>query len=612
MSLQRSRAACRHFVRDLVRDERGVVGPLIAVMGVAMVGAAGLALDVGLYYTENRKLRSATEAAALAAAMNPTAATSRAQDYLSRNGYDASVIKKVEVGYYCADSVNHAAGARFVTVADAVNCPGSSATNAVRLTTGKASRKFLTGVLGGAGPIPDLTATASAARIDEAGIAVTSDLLSLTAGGITGTLVGAVNGLLGTLLGIPGLNLSGTDIYALMNNNVDAGRFFDALAKRTGQTGTYYQLTQGTYGIQDIAYAAADAAYSTSTATALKNFAGAVSNGYKVPLADLFGLGVWKNMPVGGSDADPGPHLRAGLNAYQLIAFAAQAGPGAIDLSHVVSLIVPNSVVAIRGVGTGKLDRPRFAFGPTGEAKAGSALLRLQLDVQLTNLNVANIVSAKATVPLVIDVAAADAYVGQIDCGTTSEQKTQTKVTVFAKAGLVNVYLGTLKNSKAMTKPVPTISAADFDTADLFSLNLLFLPIVSVKGKAFVQPVTGTSGYMPVVFGPQQAGLISSSTSIGRGVTVGNKLQLAATVTGLSNSLLNDPDFRACTLSLICVNSNTSVIQSVSGVLTVVGNVLGSTADPLLDNVLAALGVQLGSATVWTTGVRCGAPVLIS
>jgi uncharacterized membrane protein len=609
VSLRRSRAACRHFVRDLVRDESGVVGPLIAVMGVALVGAAGLALDVGLYYTENRKLRSATEAAALAAAMNPAQATSRAQNYLSRNGYDASVIKKVEVGYYCADSVNHAAGARFVTAADLSNCPGSSATNAVRLTTGKTSRKFLTGVLGSAGPIPDMAITASAARIDEAGIAVTSDLLSLTAGGITGTLVGAVNGLLGTLLGIPGLNLSGTDIYALMNNNVDAGRFFDSLAKRTSQTGTYYQLTQGTYGIQDIAYAAADAAYSTSTATALRNFGGAVGNGYKVPLAGLFGLGVWKNMPVGGSDAAPGPHLRAGINAYQLIAFAAQAGPGAIDLSHVVSLVVPNSVVAIRGVGTGTMDRPRFAFGPVGEAKVGTSLLRLQLDVKLTNLNIADIVNATATVPLVIDVAAGQAEVSAIDCNSKSEQSTQTKVTIHANSGLVNIYLGTLKNSKAMTKPVPAISAADFDVAELFSLKLLFINVVSVKGKAFVQPVVGAESYP--AFGPNEAGLISTSTSIGRGVNVGNKLALGSTITGLNSSLLGN-GLQACTLSLLCFNSNTTVIQDVSSVLNVVGGVLGNTADPLLDNVLAALGIQLGSATVWTTGVRCGAPVLIS
>jgi len=38
---------------------------------------------------------------------------------------------------------------------------------------------------------------------------------------------------------------------------------------------------------------------------------------------------------------------------------------------------------------------------------------------------------------------------------------------------------------------------------------------------------------------------------------------------------------------------------------------VGSTVDPLLDSVLAALGIQLGDASVWVTGARCGVPVLI-
>jgi len=51
-----------------------------------------------------------------------------------------------------------------------------------------------------------------------------------------------------------------------------------------------------------------------------------------------------------------------------------------------------------------------------------------------------------------------------------------------------------------------------------------------------------------------------------------------------------------------------------TGLPAVIGPVtklVGTVVDPLLTNVLAALGVQVGSATVWTTGARCGVPVLI-
>ena len=62
--------------------------------------------------------------------------------------------------------------------------------------------------------------------------------------------------------------------------------------------------------------AAASAADDSAPAAALPLLAGQVGNGYAVPLNGLFGLGVWKNMPVGGADEKPA--LRAGINAYQL------------------------------------------------------------------------------------------------------------------------------------------------------------------------------------------------------------------------------------------------------------------------------------------------------
>jgi uncharacterized membrane protein len=615
----KARGIRRRPLRDLAKDERGVVGPIVAVMGVSLLAAAGLALDVGLYYSANRDLRTATEAAALAAAMNPANARARATTYLTSNGYDASVIKSVEVGYYCANqdlAASGNSGSRFIASSsfNGSVCAGSvKGQNAVRLTTGAASRQYLTGVLGGASPIPELAATASAARIDEAGVAVTSDLLNLTAGGITSTLQQAVNGLLGGLLGIT-LNLSGPDVSALMRNNVDAGKFFDALAKRTGRTGTYAQLVAETYGMRDIAFAAADAASDSTAAAALRTFGTVAGNTYQVPMKGMFGLGVWKDMPVGG--ADVAPSLRAGINAYQLISYAAQAGPGAIDLSDAVSLLVPNSTVAIRGVVTGPTNRPRFAFGPAGETSVGTSIVRLQVDVQLVNLSLVNVVNASASVPLLVDVQASDANVTGIDCANSAEQRSSSKVAVRVNSGLVNVYLGKLTNAAAMTKSVPVLKASDFDQADLLKLKLqiLFigLDVVTVQGKAVVQPVVGgvadrelgPGGKDSIVLGAQSA--LPSQYAV-----LPNGAQVGSTVQGLSTSLLGPGGLKACTLSLICVSNDTQVISAVSSVLNTVGGVLGNTADPLLDNVLAALGIQLGGTTVWTTGVRCGVPVLI-
>ncbi|MPS70158.1 MAG: hypothetical protein E2586_16890 [Novosphingobium sp.] len=576
---------------------------MVAVLGVSLVGAAGLALDVGLYYLGNRDLRAATEAAALAAAMNPLQAESRARDYLVRNGYDASVLKSVQLGRYCADSGLSSEQRFDATMA---RCPGNGLANAVRVTTGKSARRYLTGVLGDASPIPDLGATASAARVDEAGVGITSGLLT-----VTNSLVNLVNDLLGALLGIK-LRLSTADIEGMMNGDVDAGLFFDALARNANFTGTYGQLVQGSYGLKDVANAAASATTNPATKAGLTAFASQVTNGYQVPMAGLFGLGVWKNMPVG--EADVKPALRAGMNAYQLISFAAQAGPGAIDLSDTVSLLVPGSTVRVGAVASGPMDRPRFSFGPAGETVAGTSMLRLQVLIELVNLKlpvVKDLLSAE--IPVILDVAAARAEVASINCAGSTEQKVDTRVTVNATSGLVNAYIGTAPTN-AMTKPIPSLTAADIKQASIISSSLLGIPIIDVKARAIAQPVLGNSAAL--VFGPGGQGTIGTPAAPGRSASIGNGSQVGPLLTSLVSSI-SAPDGLQVNLLGLCIplvcEANTAAVRSalLSAIVTPVSALVGGTVDPLLDNLLAALGIQLGHATVWVTGARCGVPVLI-
>jgi uncharacterized membrane protein len=609
----------RTLPKALAEDESGVIGPMVAVLGVSLLGAAGLALDVGLYYQGNRDLRAATEAAALAAAMNPYDAKARAEDYLVRNGYDASVLKSVEIGRYCAD-IGQAAGQRFdPTMA---RCPGNGRANAVRLVSSHESRRFLTGVLGDASPIPDLSATASAARIDEAGVSVTSDVLTKVVSPlldpVTQPLVDVVNGLLGGLLGIP-ISLGRTDVRGLMQGNVDAGLFFDALAEKEGFTGTYGELVRRSHGLKDVAEAAAEAAATPEAAAALRVFARQVGNGYAVPFEGLFGLGVWKNMPVG--EADHKPALRAGMNAYSLITYAVQSGPTAIDLSKAVGLLVPVNTVKIGLVSSGAGDRPRFAFGPAGEARAGSSALRIGVMIDLpVNLAVA---SVGVHLPVIVDVGAAQAEVSEIDCSGSSEQARDTTVAVHVRSGTVNAYIGDTAFDP-MAKSLPIIAASDIRQASILSVHLLgnellgSLVSAEVKGRAVVQPVTGSGPNDAILtFGPGAG--TPAAPALPR--TIGNTLQLGQTVSGLTTSLLGSDGLDvqvkiggtcllACNL-LEATGLKTVTKDVLPPVLSRVTALLGNVVDPLLNNVLAALGVQVGSATVATTGARCGVPVLI-
>lgn len=587
----------RRRLSTLWDDQHAAVAPMVAALGAALIGAAGFALDAGLYYVGERDLRAVTDAAALAAAMDPAQAGSRARDYLNRNGYDPAILQSVELGRYCADS-RIGAGQRFDP--SLARCPGNGQINAVRIRTSKPARQFLTKVLGSANPLPDLAATATAARIDEAGMGITSGILT-----VSNSLVTSVNGLLSGLLGV-NLQLSNADVETLMGSNIDAGLFFDALARRVGETGSYNDLTSRTVGLQDLMRAAASAG-SGPTATTLGLIADRVSNSYTVPLSGLFGLGVWKNMPVGGADEQPA--LRAGLNAYQLLAFAVQSGNGSIDLSDAVSLVAGGSTVRVAAMATGPMDRPRFSFGPAGETSAGTSALRLQLLIGLGNISVLGNAVSVDSLPVLIDVAAADATITAIDCPGTAEQARDTRVTVHARTGLVNAYIGNAP-AHAMTRPMPPISAADISQARIVNL----LSLVTVDARAVAQPVMGNSG--DLVFGPGGQGSIGRPGAPGTAASIGNGSQTGPLLTSLIGSIgaangLQVKILGLC-LPLVCDSTATAVrAQLLNGITAPLAGLAGSAADPLLDNLLTALGIQLGHATLWATGARCGVPVLV-
>ena len=570
----------------LWRDRRGAVAPMIAALGATLVGATGFALDAGLYYTANRELRAATEAAALAAAMSPADATARAGEALSRNGYDPAILRSVEVGRYCPDAATPA-DQRFDTTF--ARCPGDGRTNAVRIQTGMPSRQFLTRVLGSANPIPELGATATATRIDEAGVGITSGILT-----VTNALVNSVNDLLGAILGVK-LQLSTAEVEALMASDVDAGGFFDALAARVGESGTYADLTARTVNLQDLLLAAASAADRADTAAALTLVAGQVGAGYPVPLSGLFGLGVWKDMPVG--EADDRPALRAGINAYQLLAFAAQSGGGSIDASDALSRVVAGSTVRISAIASGPVDRPRFSFGPAGETSAGTSALRIKLDLGL-DLSILGI--GVDAVPVLIDVAAARADVSGIDCPDTAEQARDTRVSILASSGLVNAYIGQAP-ANAMTRPMPPLSASDIAPARILSV----LGIITVDARAVAQPVMGNSGTL--VFGPGGQGSIGRPGTPGTAASIGNGSQAGTLISSLVSSLAASNGLQVNGLGgTLAIRS-----QLLSAIIAPVTGLVGGTVDPLLDNLLTALGIQLGHATLWVTGARCGVPVLV-
>jgi len=409
---------------------------MVALLGTVLIGVAGVALDTGLYFASERNLQSVTEAAALSAAIDPANAQQRAQNFLVSNGYPASVLQSVQVGRYCPD-ISLASTARFYTSNVPASCQGNGESNAVQLQTSITSRLYLTSVLRGITAVPKLSGTATAARIDEAGVEMTSGVLTVDAG-----LLGVVNTVLTGLTGVQIL-MTTQSLQALLASNVDAGLMFDALAARVGETGTYSNLTSRTVAIGDLLAACATAMQQSggdpTAIAALQSLSSTIGSRVQVPLANLFELGVWKNMPVG--EANTQPSLRAGLNPYQLLVYALEVNGGSL---LGLNLNLAGVQAQVNAVASGPVARARFGFGPAGEIAVSTAAVRLQLGLTVpspaTVLSGLGLVRTDAgassgllNVPLLIDIGEGSASISSITCA--QEAASDADVQVDAAAG---------------------------------------------------------------------------------------------------------------------------------------------------------------------------------
>lgn len=615
------------------RDERAAVTPMVAALAVPLIGAAGFALDVGIYYVQNQQLQTATEAAALAAAVNPNDAYNRANNYLGKNGFPGLInANDVKLGRYCADKNITDPKARFI--GPTANCPGSLSTdpqaNAVRVTATKDSMRFLTSVLGSFNPIPRLSATATAARIDEAGIATTGNILGTDGTKLVGGLLQSVNKLLGQLLGIT-LALTDEQVISMMKHNVDAGNFFDRLAVNLGLVDgvgrsksdiTYGRVLEEKASMKDILLSAAEASSDSVTSQTLANLAGSVSGNRDIDLHGLFGLGVWKNMPVGEANAQPG--LRAGLNAYQLLTYAAQAkGASSLDLSSLTGAAFPGSTVKLTIIGSTPTNRPRFSFGPAGETGVSTSVSRLQLKVRLVDTGISSgllgllkllgvSIDLASDIPVLISIGDSNATIKEIRCAQTGEQARDAQVDVAVSPALISAYVGEVR-ADAVNSTMPYIDPAAVTPVTILNAKLFGIPLTSITAKAVALPVTG--GDTSVTFGPRGSGnpqigtpgSAQSAEITGTPYAKSNQLLLGQTISTLVTNLDIQPSVAGISLNIL-----TPLLQVAGNLLRpLLTGLLDGLVGPVLDNLLAALGLELGNTRVWVTGARCGVPVLV-
>ncbi|TSD84896.1 hypothetical protein FFK22_030370 [Mycobacterium sp. KBS0706] len=603
--------------------DRGAIAPFAALMLLPLIGTAALATDVGLWYAQRRHLQTATDMAALSAAQNPTNASAVAGDLLQRNGFDASALASTTLGTYCPDFENIKVPAeRFrpglVACPDGRTPPAPNAVMVSAQTTvpGVLSRAVVGGDDGGGhiGGTPGseedpnlhkVSVQATAARIDEAGFQAGTGLVAVDT-----QKSALLNAVLGNVLGTR-INLTAVQYEGLLNADIDALTFLDALAVNVDvSAGTYDGLLDATVGIGDLLEAAIQALRKAGTVAGvaidgLVSLQGQIVGNPDLTVGDLVDLGVWKNLPIGESTAPTA--LTADLNVFQLVTMAIQVA-NKHNAIYIPALNVGLPGIASLQVTATVIEPPKsppFAFGPEGMT-VHTAQVRLQLKLQL--LDLFGLLGQGIQLPLYVEAGYGDATLKDISCGL--EPAKDATVAVSAKSGVAKAFIGVLPPD-LMTNFSRELTVEDFQPAALVDVSLLgLIGIVRVSGRAGITVGSGSS--RDLVFDRDD---------------IDNHVAQSVASTGMLDNLLaelggNDPvtkeprlKLSACIISLgglclIPVKLDT-VGNTVGALHTLLDPVIKTVLDPLVDNLLAALGIRLGVMDVVVTGVRCGVPVLI-
>lgn len=561
-------------------DDAGAVTVLTALALVVIFGFGALAVDLGSFFYQKRRLQAATDLAAMAAATNVAKAQQAAVATLQLNGFEPGVVQRIETGAYVAD-LSTPAAQRFTPV-------GGLSPNAVRLTTQIKAPLVFGRVLqllstAGTGATPDrdvsvqrlndvkITSHATAAQNALASFAIGSRLVGLNGG--------VLNAVLGGLLGA-NLSLSAMDYEALASANIDLFAFSNALATRAGLTAaTYDQLASAEFKAGDLFGAALDAARtnqsnSATAITALSQIAAAAPTS-TARISPLLSYG-----PYGPANVGSAAPISASVAALDLVSAIAQVANGTHQVEAAFDLGVPGVAAASLRLAIG--ERPVgsswVAIGSTG-ASVHTAQTRLLLTFDLSAPGPTTVHA-----PVYLELASATANLTAISCG--AGVPTSSSVSLAVTPAVVDAWIGAVSDADFTNFSV----AANPGPATLLRIDAL----ASVKGRAHaaianLQPVTVSFSYSEIL---QMTKKTTSTTDFVSSLVsqlLGN-LSLSVSAAGLG---LNLP----------------------GGSAAMVANVISAATSPIdqaISQVLQTVGVGIGQADTWVSGVKCGGAVLVN
>ncbi|MGX1788011.1 pilus assembly protein TadG-related protein [Bosea sp. NPDC055332] len=559
------------LIRDFFADRRGLSSIVFAGASIVLFGFGAMAVDVGSFYYQKRRQQTATDLAALAAAVDLERATNAARASAGRNGFDPTAIESVQTGTYTPDA-SMAPEARFR--------PSSVATaNAARIEMRATTPMILGRVLTAGAVLPNTTRTGDVAILTRATAAQDAQASFAIGSRLARVEGGALNGLLGGLLGTS-LSLSVMDYEGLARARIDLFGFAKRLATRAAISAlTFDEVVRANVRIGDVILAAQDAARDQGAGSdaiaALGRLAAATAgSGQRLNLQGLVSFGTY-----GGRQLNEEIPLKASLSALDLVSATAQIANGARQLDLGLAVNVPGlaSVSLKLGIGERPVGTSLVRVGRTG-ATVHTAQTRLLLTLTLVGSGQASLVK----LPLYLELAAATARLTSVSCG--AGDITSARVTLGVTPAVVDAWIGQVSNaefSNFSTRPNPP-------AATLLDL----LGLAKVTGRAHVT-ISNTSE-TPVSFSYAEIQRVDKKTTSTQNF-----------VASLLSRLVGDLEIEVVPLGIGI---------PLPGIGSAVTGVIAGAAAPLdqvLTSLLNTLGIGLGQADSWVSGVRCGGAVLI-
>jgi uncharacterized membrane protein len=549
------------LLRKFKTDTAGNIALLSSACISVALGCAALGVDLAKVFSDRRKTQSAADLAAMVAAADLPNAAAAANATIVKNGYPASALASLEYGVYTANAAI-APAQRFVPASP-------SAANAVRVSV-HTQAPLIFGKFVSGSEYFDIRTSATATTTSLATFAIGSRLASLNGG--------LVNAMLGGMLGTT-LSLSAMDYQALLDARIDAFDFMNALATRLNVSAvSFTDLLASNIKVSDLVQATLSAqqkANGNNAATsALSSVAQAVNGlSTRVVPSALIDPGPYRGLVVGQK-----PKTGVSLSAFDLLSATAKLANGTNQISTAVSLGLPGiaSVTLLATVGERPQGRSWITVGAQG-ASVHTAQTRAYLNVRLLGSGSV----ASVDLPIYVEVASGTATLTQIVCGRTNMQNSS--ATLGVTPGVIDAWIGQVtpaQMSNMSTAPNPPAA------------TLVTLPLAQVSGRAHAAIANQTAKSVQFSYADIQAQTKKTVTT-------------TAFTASLTSSLLNDLQLDVTLLGFGLPLPGLG--PAVSGIIS------GATSsiDALVATALATLGVGVGQADVWVSGIRCDGAVLV-